>query len=188
MADFDIAYTITMGNEGGFNHGVGENPTFFGIDEGMNPNWAGWPLVHSIIAANPGRTDAQLNVIFRMHGDLMALKDNFYKRSYWNNLLLDQINDQQVANNLFDCSVNPCIDPAAKVLQKACNVVKPECVVVDGEVGKMTIAVANALAPELLITAINGIRSANYHHEVVLRPAKGVWLPDWLKRLVPYKR
>lgn len=188
MADFKTAYLITMFNEGGYNRGVGENETFFGIDRGMNPKWSGWPVVDHYRKENPQLSDKQLNVLFRADAGLMGSKDLFYKRAYWDVVKLDQINDQQIANNLFDCSVNPCIDTVQEVLQKGCNVVKPGSLKVDGAVGPATIAVANSCEPELLMIAINRIRSDNYHERVIRTPLMAQWLNGWLKRLLPYKK
>lgn len=183
MSDFKVAFRITIfGNEGGFNPGVGEAETIYGIDRSMNPKWQGWP---SFDILKKGRTVKQVNIAVKNNIQMQAAIMDFYLRNYWNPLLLSEIKSQQVANTLFDCSVNPCIDTAAEVAQKACNVVKPGSLIVDGNIGEKSIGVINKLSENLLFTAINGIRSANYHHRVALTPKMKIWLPVWLKRLLP---
>ena len=95
MGNFKISLGITMGNEGGYNHGVGENETFFGIDRGYNPGWPGWKIVDQIKAAHPGKTDGKLDILFKADLDLIAAKDEFYKSGYWDTLKLDEVTDQR---------------------------------------------------------------------------------------------
>lgn len=184
MAKFDIAYKITIfENEGGYNPGIGEAETLYGIDRSQNPHWKGW---RDLDAFKKGKTTSQINNIVKHDKKMQTDIMDFYLIGYWNPLQLTEIKDQQVANNLFDCNVNPCIDTASEVAQKACNVVKPKSLLVDGNLGNKSILVINSLSPLLLVTAINAIRSANYHHRITLSPKMKPWLNVWLNRLDPY--
>lgn len=186
MGNFKIALGLTMNSEGGYNHGVGENETFFGIDRGYNFKWSGWLIVDKIKAANPGKTDRQLDVIFKQNLELMNLKDRFYKTDYWDTLCLDLINDQQVCNILFDDNVNPCEISASHVLQSAvlaCGVL----IVIDGKVGVKTINAVNSINPKTYYNAVVEIRKFHYNHEVVKVPKQRQWLKSWLSRLPPYQ-
>ena len=195
MANFEEAFEITVrGNEGGYNAGVGEAETYAGWDRSQHPNWQGWPIIDKYKQDYPNATIHTLNSLFINDQKLQAIVQAPYLTDFWNNLQLSKINDQQVGQNMFDCSVNPCIDTAAKVMQKACNnvisannlVIHP--LIVDGDIGPATIAVANELNPELLFNVINKIREANYRERVRRTPSMAQWLPVWLKRLVNYKK
>ncbi len=186
MADFLTAFNITMQTEGGYNPGEGEAETYMGVDRSQNPSWSGWPIIDQINAANPGASVSTLNGLFAANQSLQANVQQFYEADYWNPLGLTTINDQQVANALFDCSVNPCIITASKAAQMACNVVKQHAVTVDGQVGPLTLGCINSLPPDLYVTAFNGIRVANYYERVNLTPADAQWLSSWLGRCKPY--
>jgi len=186
MAAFITAFNITMQTEGGYNPGEGEAETYMGVDRSQNPNWGGWVIVTAIKAANPGASVNALDSLFQKNADLQTAVQNFYKVNYWDTLQLDTVNDQQVANALFDCSVNPCIISVSKVAQIACNTVAPKSVGVDGQVGTLTLTCINNLQPNLFVTAFNGIRVANYYERVNLTPADKQWLSSWLDRCKPY--
>lgn len=187
MADFTIAYRKTvLGNEGGYNPGIGENETYMGIDRAMNKHWSGWQIIDHIKAAMPGVSVARMNMLLNTNAQLQSNIATFYKVNYWDTMRLDDINDQQVANNLFDGSVNPCIEPAAKVFQMACNEVKQGCLKEDGVIGSASIACINSLDAKHVFDIINAIREGNYRQEVVINPHKKQWLPVWLKRLIEY--
>jgi hypothetical protein len=56
MADYTKAFKITIiGNEGGYNPGIGEKETYMGIDRGANPHWPGWLIIDGIKAKKQRR-------------------------------------------------------------------------------------------------------------------------------------
>lgn len=186
MADFLTAFNITMKTEGGYNPGNGEAETYMGVDRSQNPKWSGWAIIDQIKGANKNATVTQLNVLFKANTTLQSLVQSFYKTYYWDNIGLSGVIDQQVANGLFDCSVNPCLIPVGKSVQMACNTVKQGIVKVDGQFGNASLTALNSLKPDLLLTAFNGIRVANYYERVKLSPSMVQWLSSWLGRCKPY--
>lgn len=188
MAKFEVAFGITMKNEGGYvfdpNDKGGE--TFAGISRKYNPNWKGWPIIDSI-KATYGKTAAIINQHAFADTNLVNLKNSFYKANYWDTVALDGLLDQQVGNNCFDCSVNPCIDSVGRVMQKAVNKVHPNSIVVDGKIGPKSISAINSCDPELLFNAINEIRQGNYSTRVQQDTSQLKYLKSWLSRLVSYK-
>jgi hypothetical protein len=187
MADYSKAFKITIvGNEGQYNPGDGEAETYRGIDRSQNPKWSGWQIVDIIKRDHPNASVTQLNLAFSQNAGLQANVLNFYKLNYWNTLNLDLVSDQQLANNLFDGSVNPCIDSAANVMQLACNAVQPGALVIDGVIGPKTIACINSFDGEAVFNAVNAIRAANYRKKVQMTPRMAQWLSVWLRRLVSY--
>jgi lysozyme family protein len=186
MANFSTAFNLTMQTEGGYNPGDGEAETYAGVDRSQNPGWNGWAIIDSIKAANPGASVSAYNNLFAANAALQADVQQFYETGYWNTIQLNAINDQQVANALFDCSVNPCIISVGRVAQMACNTLKSGTVTVDGIVGSLTLACINSLPPDLYLTAFNGLRVANYYERVRLTPADEEWLNSWLGRCKAY--
>lgn len=188
MAEFKRAYTITvLGNEGGLNPGNNEAFTYRGIDESQHPNWIGFKRVHEVW--NQCKPDiAKANKMLNADSELQSKVETFYLYSFWNNIQLGSINNQAVANILFDDSVNPCEISVAKVMQMACNMC--HClppVTLDGAIGNRTIAAINSIEPETYYNAIKTIRTFHYNHEVVDHPKQRVWLKNWLSRLKDFK-
>jgi lysozyme family protein len=189
MADFNIAFKITiLGNEGGYNPGIGEKETYMGIDRGANPNWSGWIIIDNVKLQNPHASVSRINMLLATNNALQIHIQSFYKANYWDTVQLDKVNDQQLANNLFDCSVNQGEGLARRFMQAACNnvivaiksPVKP--LVVDRQMGPLTLTTFNSLPPAQLNQAINTERSASYHGD----SEYAEWGKVWEKRLLQY--
>jgi len=189
MADFKIAFGITARTEGGYNPGVNENETFDGIDRGENPHWDGWEIIDAHKKANPGASVSQLNKIFAADEALQKNKLQFYKTNYWDVISLDKVNNQQLSNNLYDCSVNEGEGLAARFLQRACNSCGAHTpLTVDGNIGPNTISVTNSLDPEALFNNVNSQRAAEYAEIIAKQPKKAIWKSSWMGRLLTYKK
>lgn len=189
MADFTIAYKITiLGNEGGYNPGVGEKETYRGIDRGANPQWSGWPIIDDLKRNNPNLSVGKMDILLSQNIALQANIEKFYKANYWDTVNLDSVTDQQLANNLFDCSVNQGEGRAQRFMQIACNYVitsqkstiKP--LVIDGQIGQATLLAFNSLSPTMLNAEINLEREASYRTDAGYTE----WAKVWAKRLIPY--
>jgi lysozyme family protein len=188
MADFIKAFKITiLGNEGGYNPGIGEKETYMGIDSGATPHWDGWKIIDQV-KSNPGISIHKMNLLLNSDNALQQNIHNFYQINYWNPLKLNQVNDQQIANNLFDCSVNQGEGLARKLMQLACNSViafsqttaKP--LVIDKQIGSVTLSAINALPAAKIYAAIDAERQASYRMD----SGYAEWGKVWEKRLIPY--
>jgi lysozyme family protein len=189
MADFLTAYKITISeNEGGYNPGISEKETYKGIDRGANPYWNGWRVIDVIKQNNPGLSTAKMNLLLSQNIILQSNIEKFFKVNYWDAVNLDNVKDQQLANNLFDCAVNQGEALARKLMQKACNyvittlkvAVKP--LVLDKVVGKLTLAIFNSLPAPILNKELNAEREASYR----LDKEYAEWGKVWERRLKQY--
>ena len=45
-----------------------------------------------------------------------------YKKEYWDVLYLDEVNNQKIANEIFDDAVNRGVKSAVKIIQKLLNI------------------------------------------------------------------
>ena len=112
MADFKIAYKKTGGFEGGWNHVKGDRggETYKGIARNFFPRWAGWKIVDS-------KKPLKHNQIIKdsMLDDLVSM---FYKSEFWDVLDADKIEDQTIANTLYDFGVNAGYGRSIKNLQQ----------------------------------------------------------------------
>src|SRR6266567_115479 len=114
MADFIIAHQKTMGDEGGY----ANNPSDFGGEtyKGISrKNWGAWSGWHAIdaykqsVAAEPPYGTAAYNLWVKLMNRALAgnavLQQsvlNFYQANFWLQYDLDQVNDQDVANWLYN--------------------------------------------------------------------------------------
>ena len=106
MAEFEPAFEIMIRNEGGYRlHDVtGDRggQTFAGIARNYHPEWPGWRFIDDKDTDNP-----QITTQVR----------SFYKQKFWDKVKGDSINDQKVAETLFDFAVNAGHKTASKLAQ-----------------------------------------------------------------------
>lgn len=145
MADFSIAYKITMKNEGGYVNDKDDRggETFKGIARKYHPTWSGWELVDSMKSRLQFPSCALNSIVIQPH------VDKFYKSNFWDVNLLDEFTSQMVANEMFDTGVNMGVQTAAKFLQITLNKLNKvgslyPNLVEDGKIGNNTIKSLNA--------------------------------------------
>ena len=105
-----------------------------------------------------------------------------YKRDYWTPLLLDQVNDQQVATKVLDTAVNIGTRRAVKFLQRAVQSAGGGIVLVDGAMGPSTVAAVNQSSPLLLVPAYRQLLVTYYEGLVEEVPTDQKFLKGWLNR------
>lgn len=162
MADFLPAYEAMIVDEGGYVlHSVpGDRggQTYAGIARNRWPQWSGWAVVDA--GAEP-------------HADLVR---GFYRANFWNAMRLDEVQDQRVAQNLFDFGVNAGTGTAIKLAQIVVGATP------DGRVGPKTLAAVNALSPELFVARYALAKLARYEQIVTRDRVQGKFLLGWLRR------
>lgn len=177
-AQFLPAWNFLMELEGGdLMHKVQGDPggrTRFGIAENMNPQM--WPGGRA-----PTETEAK----------------RFYEAQYWYPLRLNQIQDQGIAEEIFEFAVNATSGGSGRnrailAAQQATNAVRHamgwEPIRPDGYVGPKTISALNALVSQgrVHVLAWDGafnIEQLKYYRE--LRPALVArFLKGWTRRVI----
>lgn len=169
MAQFEPAIQNTEKWEGGWTNDPNDagGETYIGISRNTFPNWTGWTQID--LAKNQEGFPKTLSA----NSTLQALVVQFYRQNFWR---YDAINDQAVANKIFDCAVNVGLVHANKIAQKlaGCNP--------DGIVGPATIEAINHMDSN---SFLNGFRAAaeEYHKEIVAdHPEDAEFLSGWLRR------
>ena len=154
MADFKTAVLLTLQHEGGYVN---------------NPHDKGGPTKYGITQADmPGVDISQITT-----DQAVA----YYAEHYWKTLY-SQINDQSLANKLFDMGVLFGVGTAVKLLQISLS--EGITVVPDGIFGVNTLAVTNERGD------VNKYRIVLYNHamEVVNRnPQDSIFLHGWTTRI-----
>jgi lysozyme family protein len=184
MAAFEQAFKITMKNEGGYSNNPHDHggETWRGVARHFWPEWPGWKIIYDIKSVNPASLNAALAADTTLEDYVLA----FYRANFWDTGSLDLINDQAVANQLFDAAVNMGAGTGAKFLQAGVNLLSPGTLAVDGKIGKLSIAAANGLNGEQLYNAICNIRKQRYEHLIAANPSQAVFKDSWFSRMPPY--
>ena len=121
--------------------------------------------------------------------EALAQAEQIEEHEYWQRMRLGEVEDQDVANKLFDMAVNMGVRQAAVYAQRAANYlmsVEPVAGILrlaeDGEIGEKTLAAINAVDPEKFYQVLRQLSEAHYRHIAAVNPAQAVNLEGWLKR------
>jgi lysozyme family protein len=184
MANFQPAFNITMGNEGGYANNPNDSggETWRGIARNYWPQWGGWPIVDQIAGTKP----PNLNQALMADAPLNTMVEQFYQQNFWDTVSLSGINCQQTANQLFDIAVNMGTGIAGRILQEAINTLAPGKVTVDGMAGPLTVQAANSLNDEALYNAVCALRKQRYESIIAANPSQAVFENSWFSRIKPW--
>lgn len=161
MADFEPAVTITLQHEGGFYH----NPV---TGEIVNHG-----ITLKFVQSSRYRPNADEAFIQNL---TTAEASAIYQTYFWNANHIGSINDQNLANKVFDLTVN--MGPAAlKLLQSAVN-----CAA-DGVLGPISIAQINARDPVELLAEYKQLAARRYTEIAQGNQELAGDLTGWLARL-----
>lgn len=176
MADFQVAYLVVHGHEGGYaNNGSDKGgETYMGIARRYHPEWRGWVAVDAWKAANGQPKRNQFLNMSGLLDDVVA----FYKAS-WKEIEGDRIKSQPVATFLYDFATNS--GRAVKVAQGVL-VQLGYPLTLDNNVGTQTLAAINAADPVVFHNALKAARIAYVQALVAKDPSQAVFLPEWLRR------
>lgn len=191
MAKFEIAEAITGINEGGYANNPADRggETEAGIARNFWPKWEGWKYIDRY-KADYAKAKAQgktrLSLAQWVNASVKAPSEpvrglivEFYKDNFWDINKLDQINDQQLANSVYDFGVNSGTGRAAKFLQIVAGVEQ------DGKVGSITIAAINEMEAAQAHEYYNVLRESFYRS--IAKGNQAQFLKTWLRRLKPYR-
>lgn len=188
MANFNIAYKITMGHEGGYANDPKDlgGETIFGITRRDWPHSPIWAKVDSY-KKNLGLEKAI--PIMNADANIMDIAKSIYKKNYWDVNGLDKVTNQEVANELFDTGVNMGTGVAARFLQRALNMTNRNQIVypdlsVDGRIGSKTLQTVNTHPNlRLLNKILNALQGARYIEIMESAPAQERFATSWFSRV-----
>lgn len=125
MSDFELAFEKLLKNEGGYVNDPDDKggETKYGISKRSYPD---------VNIASLTKDKAK----------------KIYKKDYWDNMRLTEINRQLLANKIFDIGVNIGAKKIIKILQKSVNYTKIEKLIIDGIIGDKTIRACNCVIGE----------------------------------------
>lgn len=209
MAHFEPAYDKTGGHEGG--HVFVESDmgmeTINGISRKYHPDAKVWRYVDTVARelgidnskpVDPSDSKMLDRKLKKLPQVEQAVRE-FYKRNYWDELLLDPLESQAVAEELYDTAVNQGTGQAGKYLQRSLNFLNrngrsyPD-IKVDGVVGQITLGTLENymkayrrygadFAERTLVKALDGEQYMRYRAIVLSRPDQEVNFAGWLRRI-----
>lgn len=189
MANFTEAYNLTSGHEGGYVDDPTDRggETYRGISRVHHPSWSGWAKIDAV------KRRAGFPRILDRDRSLQASVKSFYKRKYWDRFLGDQINDQKIANEIYDTGVNMGVRRAVRYLQTALNLLNRnqknyDDLTVDGWLGRGTLAVIAGYLQldgnsDLLLRTMNIQQGAHYIKIMQNDASQEKYARGWLKRV-----
>jgi len=166
MADFKTAFLLTLQHEDSTRSGKvtvdAGGRTRFGIAEKFHPD------LPEEFFTGPAE-------------DALAEAEKIEEREYWDAMRLSEVENQNIANKLFDMGVNMGVRQAAVYAQRAVNSQRQQ-LKEDGVIGSKTLAAINAIDPQTFYGLLCQFSAAHYHHIATNNPAQAVNLAGWLKR------
>ncbi len=155
MADFNKAFDLVIGNEGGYVNDPSDpgGETKFGISKKSYPN---------------------LNIASLTTGQAREI----YKSDFWDKINGDMIASQRMANSIFDFGVNAGIGTSSQLAQKVVGLET------DGIIGKNTVAKLNVFDPELFVAVFAVEKVRRYIDICNKRPESKKYFFGWIDRAV----
>ena len=170
MADFEKAFIKILKNEGEYsNHPLDSGgETMYGITKKVAER-NGWKIENLTIA------DAKFA----------------YRNFYWNALNCDLIENQRIAEEIFDMGVNCGVKNAAKSVQLTLNLLNRNNLswfdlLIDGLIGKKTIEIINNLTLkdiEYFLIIYKCERYIYYRNITLSNPKNEIFLRGWINRI-----
>lgn len=110
-----------------------------------------------------------------------------YRAKYWNLIKGDDIIIQDVAESIFDFSVNCGVVQSVRIVQDALNgIVNSPLLVVDGIFGNITLKTVNLFTSQEkkteVLREIRRRRKAFYRHLITKNPVMGKYENGWMRR------
>ena len=168
MADFAPAYERTILNEGGYVlhdvKGDKGGQTYAGIARKKNPQWQGWAYID--------RGDIPPTQMVR----------EFYLKGWWQPLCLDDVENQRMAETLYDFAINTSAYGRPMVAAKLAQIVVGAAP--DGVFGPKPVAALNAYQPELFMARYALVKLARYR-DIVRKDREQIkFIMGWINRLL----
>lgn len=187
MSDFKSAYDRTNGNEGGYANNPADagGETYKGISRKNWGSWRGWVAIDRIktkLVAMPDYGSPSyhgwvkvFNRTAEQDAGLQAAVRDFFKVNFWDRYRIGEINNQALANWLYDHAANGG-GQGIKWMQEAADIEA------DGAIGPESIRVFNGQDAGTLLKKAEIVAAWYRIDKVADKPSQAQFLNSWLAR------
>lgn len=172
MAEFKPAFEKVIANEGGYGNDPDDpgGETYKGIARKMNSGWLGWHIIDLLKqqAGFPANLDKNM--------ELQEEVNAFYETQFWNRISGSLINEQAVANSIFDFAVNTGTVTSVSLAQLVVEIPP------DGVLGPDTAKRINAFDKDHFLAAFTVAKIARYVAIIKKRPTSRKYFWGWVLR------
>ncbi len=162
MASFKEAVEKTLGHEGGYV----DDPD----DPGGPTNWG----ISTRFLIGIGAT---IDVKDMTRDQAVGL----YKEHFWDANNYGEFNHQEIAEKVFDSSVNMGAKASHRILQRALRACE-QSIIDDGIIGGLTIHALNKVNPLCLTIAMRSEMAGHYRVLIAKKPVRRKYRRGWLRR------
>ena len=174
MANFEDAFNKTLIHEGDYVNDPDDlgGETYKGIARNIHPGWIGWNTIdrHKQQSDFPDSLKSDIHLPDEVR--------QFYKTEFWDKMKGDLIQNQLVAQSIFDFCVNSGVRTGVSIAQRVLEVTP------DGIIGPITLNAINRFNPELFLALFTIAKIARYVHLVKIRPANRKFFFGWIRRSI----
>ena len=172
MSEFQPALQKVLSHEGGYVNDPDDpgGETYRGVARNMHSKWSGWVRID--MCKNQSGFPANLEKDTELQNEIAR----FYQINFWDKINGDNIQNQLVANSIFDFSVNAGVKTSASLAQL---VVETEA---DGVIGPQSLEKINAFDPDHFLAVFTLAKIARYMAIIRKRPASKKYLYGWITR------
>lgn len=172
MADFTPSFIKTINAEGGYVHDPDDpgGETYKGVARSRNPGWSGWGNIDQL------KNKKNFPQNLEADSDLQEKVKALYKSNYWDKVKADQINDQDIAESLYDFAVNAGPTVSAKLAQIAVRTIP------DGVIGSKTLEKINSIDKRTFLAVFALAKIERYIEICERRSTSRKYFFGWTKR------
>ena len=183
---FKNALTKLLNHEGGYANDPDDKggETYRGISRKNFPNWIGWNIIDYY------KTTKHFEEHLTSDFNLQAHVEDFYKTNFWNKMHCDFI-PTEIAEELFELSVNTGLKRATSILQTTLNILNRNekaynDILVDGRFGNITLVTLRTSlkhnSRRLIFNLINILQGSFYTELMLNNPVYEKYI-GWFNRI-----
>lgn len=183
MANFEISFNKTISFEGGFT-----------LNANDNGNWTGGKRgIGELVGTNYGITCSDMREFLGHTPTIQEMKNmnintakSIYVKKYWNCHNLTLLNNQRMADEIFDTGVNCGTVLAGKYFQRVLNLLTKNNLTVDGKIGSSTISFFNNLKDGdkyLVWKLFNALQGGRYINICENNESQEMFIRSWASRV-----